>query len=109
MGEDGLHGEGILHGLVVLSMLFLFRMSAKEIVGSNIVIALIMVIPAGLTHYLEGGVEWRLLAFLLLGSWLAIAPGGAILLAVLGFTILGDRLQRALDPKLNQYLRCSVT
>jgi uncharacterized membrane protein YfcA len=108
VGEDGLHGEGILHGLVVLSMLFLFRMSAKEIVGSNIVIALIMVIPAGLTHYLEGGVEW-LLAFLLLGSWLATAPGGAILLAVLAFTFLGDRLQRALDPKLNQYLRCSVT
>jgi peptide/nickel transport system permease protein len=41
--------------------------------------------------------------------WLAIAPGGAILLAVLGFTVLGDRLQRALDPKLNQYLSRSVT
>jgi peptide/nickel transport system permease protein len=40
--------------------------------------------------------------------WLAIAPGGAILLAVLGFTFLGDRLQRALDPKLDQYLRRSV-
>jgi len=60
--------------LVVLSMLFLFRMSAREIVGSNIVIALIMVIPAGLTHYLAGGVDWRLLGFLLLGSL-----GGAIL------------------------------
>lgn len=41
--------------------------------------------------------------------WLAIAPGGAILLAVLGFTLLGDQLQRALDPKLNQYLSRSVT
>ena len=40
--------------------------------------------------------------------WLAIAPGGAILLAVLGFTLLGDRLQRALDPRLNQYLSRSV-
>jgi uncharacterized membrane protein YfcA len=60
--------------LVVLSMFFLFRMSAKEIVGSSIVIALIMVIPASLTHYLAGGVDWRLLAFLLLGSL-----GGAIL------------------------------
>jgi uncharacterized protein len=60
--------------LVVLSMLFLFRMSAREIVGSNIVIALIMVIPAGLTHYLAGGVDWRLLGALLPGSL-----GGAIL------------------------------
>ena len=41
--------------------------------------------------------------------WLAIAPGSAILLAVLGFTFLGDRLQRALDPRLNQYLSRSVT
>jgi len=41
--------------------------------------------------------------------WLAIAPGVTILLAVLGFTLLGDRLQRALDPKLNQYLSGSVT
>jgi peptide/nickel transport system permease protein len=40
--------------------------------------------------------------------WLAIAPGGAILLAVLGFTFLGDHLQRALDPKLTQYLPRSV-
>jgi uncharacterized protein len=60
--------------LVVLSMFFLFRMSAREIVGSNIVIALIMVIPAGLTHYLAGSVDWRLLAALLVGSL-----GGAVL------------------------------
>ena len=60
--------------LVILSMVYLFRMSAREIVGSNIVIALIMVIPAGLTHYLAGGVDWRLLALLLVGSF-----GGAIL------------------------------
>jgi len=60
--------------LVILSMVFLFRMSAREIVGSNIVIALIMVIPAGLTHYLAGGVDWRLLGLLLAGSL-----GGAVL------------------------------
>lgn len=60
--------------LVILSMVYLFRMSAREIVGSNIVIALMMVIPAGLTHYLAGGVDWRLLALLLVGSL-----GGAIL------------------------------
>ena len=54
--------------LVILSMVYLFRMSAREIVGSNIVIALIMVIPASLTHYLAGGVDWRLLGLLLVGS-----------------------------------------
>lgn len=60
--------------IIILSMVFLFRMSAREIVGSNIVIALIMVIPAGFTHYLAGGVDWRLLGLLLLGS-----VGGAVL------------------------------
>ena len=60
--------------LVILSMVHLFRMSAREIVGSNIVIALIMVIPASVTHYLAGGVDWRLLALLSVGSL-----GGAIL------------------------------
>ena len=60
--------------LVILSMVYLFRMSAREIVGSNIVIALIMVIPAGATHALAGGVDWRLLALLLVGS-----IGGALL------------------------------
>ena len=61
--------------LVVLSMLYLFRMTAQEIVGSNLVIALIMVIPAGLAHYLSGGVSWALLALLLLGSLVGSALG----------------------------------
>jgi uncharacterized membrane protein YfcA len=60
--------------LVILSMVYLFRMSAREIVGSNLVIALIMVIPAGLTHYLAGGVDWWLLGVLLVGS-----SGGTVL------------------------------
>jgi len=54
--------------LVILSMLYLFRMSAREIVGSNIVVALVMVIPAGLTHYAVGGVNWSVLGLLMLGS-----------------------------------------
>lgn len=60
--------------LVILSMVYLFRMSAREIVGSNIVIALIMVIPAALAHYLAGGLDWKLLGLLLVGS-----VGGAVL------------------------------
>lgn len=61
--------------LVMLSMLFLFRMSAREIVGSNIVIALIMVVPAGLAHYAAGGVRWSLLALLLAGSLIGSVLG----------------------------------
>jgi len=83
-------GVGVLLGLtsvgagslVVLSMFLLFRMSAREIVGSNIVIALIMVIPAGLTHYLAGGVDWRLLAALMLGSLGGVVLGSRAVLAV---------------------------
>jgi uncharacterized membrane protein YfcA len=60
--------------LIILSMLYLFRMSAREIVGSNIVISLIMVVPAGLAHYAGGGLDWRLLGALSIGSL-----GGAVL------------------------------
>ncbi len=61
--------------LVILSMLYLFRMSAREIVGSNIVIALIMVIPAGLTHYTAGGVSWWVLLLLMVGSLVGTVLG----------------------------------
>ncbi|HEX2501474.1 MAG TPA: sulfite exporter TauE/SafE family protein [Methylomirabilota bacterium] len=60
--------------LVILSMVYLFRMSAREIIGSNIVIALLMVVPAGLTHYLTAGVPGALLGALLIGSL-----GGALI------------------------------
>jgi uncharacterized membrane protein YfcA len=62
--------------LVILSMIYLFRMSIPQIVGSNIVIALIMVIPAGLTHALTGTTHWTLLGLLLSGSLIG-AVGGA--------------------------------
>lgn len=84
--------------LVILSMVYLFRMSAREIVGSNIVIALIMVIPASLTHYLAGGVDWRLLAFLLVGSLAGavlgsksamILPDRALKLAIVALIVVG--------------------
>lgn len=61
--------------LVILSMLYLFRMSAQQIVGSNLVIALIMVIPAGLTHFGLGGVSPSLLALLLVGSLIGTLLG----------------------------------
>jgi len=61
--------------LVILSMLYLFRMTAQQIVGSNIIIALIMVIPAGLTHFGLGGVSWTVLGLLMLGSLVGTVLG----------------------------------
>ena len=62
-------GVGILMGLtsvgsgslVILSMLWLFDMPAKLIVGSSIVIALIMILPAAATHFVAAGVGWATL------------------------------------------------
>jgi hypothetical protein len=84
--------------LVILSMVFLFRMAAREIVGSNIVIALIMVIPAGLTHYIAGGVDFRLLGLLLVGSLVGavlgakatmVLPERALKLAIVVLLVVG--------------------
>jgi uncharacterized membrane protein YfcA len=61
--------------LVLLSMFFLFAMPAREIVGSNIAIALLMVIPASATHFALGGVDAVRLALLLAGSLLGAVLG----------------------------------
>ncbi len=42
---------------------------------------------------------WR---FLALSAWGTVAPGLAIMLAVLGFNLLGDGLRDALDPRLKR-------
>jgi peptide/nickel transport system permease protein len=39
-------------------------------------------------------------SFMELDPWLAIAPGAAITIAVLGFNLLGDALRDVLDPRL---------
>jgi peptide/nickel transport system permease protein len=38
--------------------------------------------------------------FMELDPWLAVAPGGAITLAVLAFNLFGDGLRDILDPRL---------
>jgi uncharacterized membrane protein YfcA len=57
-----------------------------------------MVIPASLTHYLAGGVDWRLLAFLLVGSLAGavlgsksamILPDRALKLAIVALIVVG--------------------
>lgn len=61
--------------IIILTMLLLFRMSARQIVGTNIAIALVMVIPAGLTHFAAGGVRVPVLLLLLLGSLIGTVLG----------------------------------
>jgi peptide/nickel transport system permease protein len=39
-------------------------------------------------------------AYLEISAWVALAPGFAMMFAVLGFNLLGDGIQDALDPKL---------
>ena len=43
--------------------------------------------------------------YLDLAPWLAFAPGGAILLAVMGFNFVGDAIRDALDPRLTRVTR----
>ena len=38
--------------------------------------------------------------YLQVAPWLAIIPGIAIVISVLGFNLIGDALREALDPKL---------
>ena len=42
--------------------------------------------------------------FMELDPWLALAPGGAITLAVLGFNLFGDGLRDILDPRLGPHV-----
>ena len=43
--------------------------------------------------------------YLDMAPWLAFAPGGAILLAVMGFNFVGDAVRDALDPRLTRLTR----
>ncbi|HEY5864942.1 MAG TPA: sulfite exporter TauE/SafE family protein [Candidatus Tectomicrobia bacterium] len=54
--------------LVILSMLYFIRMPTRQIVGSNLTVALIMAIPASLTHLAASGVDLPRLLLLLVGS-----------------------------------------
>ena len=54
--------------LVILSMLYFIRMPTRQIVGTNLIVALIMVIPASLIHLGVSGVDLPRLLLLLVGS-----------------------------------------
>lgn len=54
--------------LVILSLILLFQMPVRQMVGTDITVAIFMIVPAGATHFLIGGVNSRTLVFLLLGA-----------------------------------------
>ena len=60
--------------IVILSLFYWFPMNARQVVGSNIIIAMIMATPAWFTHLAFAGIDWRLLGWLMVGS-----VGGAVL------------------------------
>lgn len=68
--------------IVILTMILLFRMTARQVVGTNIAIALVMVIPAGLSHFASGGVRVPVLLLLLLGSAFGTVLGSRATLVV---------------------------
>jgi len=95
-------GAGAL-GAVMLFALYPLRMTAKRLIGTDIVHAVPLTIVAGLGHLIMGNVDFGLLGSLLVGSipgiivgsWLATRlPGGvmrpilAVVLALVGFKML---------------------
>jgi ABC-type dipeptide/oligopeptide/nickel transport system permease subunit len=46
--------------------------------------------------------------YLLTAPWLIAFPGGALVLAMVGFALLGDGLRDALDPTLERRSRLLV-
>ena len=76
-------GAGAL-GAVMLMALYPMRMSARRLVGTDIVHAVPLTVVAGTGHLIMGNVDWALLGSLLVGS----VPGiviGSLLIAHLHF------------------------
>lgn len=91
----------------------LLRHVLPSVAGPWIVISTVaiaqMILAESVLSYLGGSVApptptWGRMLFeaqdyVAAAPWLAIAPGAAILLAVLGFNLLGEGLRDALDPR----------
>jgi ABC-type dipeptide/oligopeptide/nickel transport system permease subunit len=91
----------------------LVRHVLPNVAGPLVVIATVsvaqMIIAESVLSYLGAGISpptptWGRMLFegwdyIQAAPWLVIAPGGAILLAVFGFNLLGEGLRDALDPK----------
>lgn len=87
------------------------NVTAPIIVQASLLVGSAIVIEAGLS-FLGLGVmpptpSWGSMLkegyqYMEQAPWLAFAPGAAIFLTVLAFNLLGDALQRALDPRLRR-------
>ena len=98
----------ILFGEILPNALHPVMVTATLGIGGTIVIA------AGLS-FIGVGVQpptpdWGVMIsdgyrFLMDQPWVALSPGVLIMLAVLGFNILGDALRDALDPRLRREIR----
>lgn len=91
----------------------LFRHVLPNVAGPLVVIGTVsvaqMIIAESVLSYLGAGISpptptlGRMLFegwdYIQAAPWLVVAPGGAILLAVFGFNLLGEGLRDALDPK----------
>ncbi|MBA3577928.1 MAG: sulfite exporter TauE/SafE family protein [Sphingomonas sp.] len=80
-------GAGAL-GATLLVFLYPLRLSAKQIVGTDIVHAVPLTLVAGVGHLLIGSVDWKLLVGLLIGSIPGIIIGSLLVHKV------SDRLVR---------------
>ena len=99
---------GAGHGRIMLRHIFP-NVTAPLIVQASLSVALAILAEATLS-FLGLGVQppdpsWGSMVsrgkdYLEQAPWLAFAPGGAILLAVMGFNFLGDAVRDALDPRL---------
>lgn len=93
--------------LVILSMLYFIRMPTRQIVGTNLTVALIMVIPASLTHLAASGVDLPCLLLLLVGSLFGTVLGSKATLVIpdhlLKFLIAGLLLISAVATVLKAW------
>jgi peptide/nickel transport system permease protein len=99
---------GAGHGRIMLRHI-LPNVTAPLIVQASLSVAFAILAEATLS-FLGLGVQppqpsWGSMVsagkdYLAQAPWLAFAPGGAILLAVMGFNFLGDAIRDALDPRL---------
>jgi len=95
-------GAGAI-GAVALLYLYPLRLTPARLVGTDLMHAIPLACIAGASHWLMGGVDWTLLAWMLLGSvpgvllgaqWATRAPDGplrsllAILLVLAGVKVL---------------------
>ncbi len=89
------------------------NITAPIIVEASLHIAAATLAEAGLLRLVQPPTpSWGAMlnvgrGYLEIAPWMAMAPGAAIFLTVLGFNFLGDGVRDALDPRLKQPGGCA--